>query len=78
MKLKLQSFVYLMRRANSLEKTLCWGRLRAGGEGMTEDDMVGCHRRLDRHEFEQGPGVGDGQGGLACCSPWGRKESDTT
>ena len=45
---------------------------------MTEDEMVGWHHCLDGHEFEQAPGVGDGQGGLACCSPWGRKESDTT
>ena len=40
--------------------------------------MVGWHHRLDGHEFEQAPGVGDGQGILACCSPGGRKESDTT
>ena len=40
-------------------------------KGMTEDEMVGCHHRLDRHKFEQGPGVGEGQGSLACCSPWG-------
>ena len=40
--------------------------------------MVGWHHRLDEHEFELAPGVGDGQGGLACCSPWGHKESDTT
>ena len=40
-------------------------------KGTTEDEMVGCHHRLDRHEFEQAPGVGDGQGSLACCSPWG-------
>ena len=46
--------------------------------GMTEDEMVGWHHRLDGHEFVQAPGAGDGQGGLACCSPWGRKESDTT
>ena len=39
--------------------------------------MVGWHRRLSGREREQGPGVGDGQGSLACCSPWGRKESDT-
>ena len=45
---------------------------------MTEDEMVGCHHRLNGHEYEQTPGVGDGQGVLACCSPWGRKESDTT
>ena len=45
---------------------------------MTEDEMVGWHHRLNGHGFEQAPGVGDGQGGRACCSPWGRKESDTT
>ena len=47
-------------------------------KGMTEDEMVGWHHRLDGHEFEQAPGVGDGQESLACCRPWGRKESDTT
>ena len=40
--------------------------------------MVGWHHRLDRHEFEPALGVGDEQGGLACCSPWGRRELDTT
>ena len=40
--------------------------------------MVGWHHRLDGHKFEQAPGVGDGQAGLVCCSPWGHKESDTT
>ena len=47
-------------------------------KGMTEDEMVGWHHRLNGHEFEWTPGVGDGQGGLVCCSPWGCKESDTT
>ena len=47
-------------------------------KGTTEDEMVGGHHGLSGHKFEQVPGVGDGQGGLACCSPWGRKESDTT
>ena len=47
-------------------------------KGTTEDEMVGWHHLLDGHEFEQALGVGDGQGGLACCSPWGFKESDTT
>ena len=47
-------------------------------KGMTEDEMAGWHHRLNEHEFEQALGVGDGQGGLACCSPWGLKESDTT
>ena len=45
---------------------------------MTEDEMVGCHHRLDGHEFEQALRVGDGQGSLTCCSPLGRKELDTT
>ena len=45
---------------------------------MTEDEMVGWHHRLNGPEFEQALGVGEGQGGLACCSPRGRKESDTT
>ena len=44
----------------------------------TEDEMVGWHHQLDGHEFEQALAVSDGQGSLACCSPWGRKESDTT
>ena len=47
-------------------------------KGMTEDVIVGWHHWLSGHEFEQAPGVGDGQGSLVCCSPWGRKESDTT
>ena len=46
-------------------------------KGMTGDEMVGWHHWLDEYEFEQAPGAGDGQGSLACCSPWGRKESDT-
>ena len=45
---------------------------------MTEDEMVGWHHRLNRHEFEQAPGVGDGQGSLSCCSPWGSRESNMT
>ena len=47
-------------------------------KGTTEDEMIGWHHRLDGDEFEQALGVGDGQGSLACCSPWGGKESDTT
>ena len=45
---------------------------------MTEEDMVGWYHRLNGHEFEQALGAGDGQGSLAYCSPWGRKESDVT
>ena len=78
LKLKLQYFGHLMRRANTLEKTWCWKRLSAGGEGATKDEMVGWHHQLNGHEFEQALGDSEGQGSLVCCSPWGRKESDTT
>ena len=46
-------------------------------KGMTEDEMVGWHHRFNGHEFEQAPGVGDGQGSLVCCSPWGRRVERT-
>ena len=52
--------------------------MKAGGEGATEDEMVGWHHQLNEHEFEHVLGVGDRQGSLACCSPWGGKKSDTT
>ena len=45
---------------------------------MTEDEMIGWHHRFYGHEFEQAPGVGDGQGSVVCCNPWGHKELDTT
>ena len=45
---------------------------------MTADEIVGWHHLLNGHEFEQAPGIGDGQGSLVCCSPWCLKESDTT
>jgi len=47
-------------------------------KGTTEDEIVGCHHQVNGHEFEQALGAGDGQGSLACCSPWGHKELDTT
>ena len=56
----------------------CWERLKAGGEGDNRREDGGWHHWLDGHDFEQAPGVGDGQGTLACCSLWGHKESDTT
>ena len=74
LKLKFQYFGHLMRRADSLEKTLMLGKT----EGRTEDQMVGWYHLLNGHEFEQAPGDGEGQGSLVCCSPWGRKESDMT
>ena len=71
--LKLQYFGFLMGRVDSLEKTLSWEGLGAGGEGTTEDEMAGWHHGLDGHVSEKTPGVGDGQGGLACCDLWGHK-----
>ena len=50
----------------------------AGEKGTTEDEMVGGYHRLDGRECEEVPGVVDGQGSLACCDPWGRKELGTT
>ena len=56
----------------------CWERLWAGGDGVAEDEKAGWHHQLNGYEFGQTPGVGDGQGSLAWCSPWGHKELDTT
>ena len=70
LKLKLKFFGYLMQRTNSFENTLMLGKIEAG-EVSDEDEMVGWHHRLDGHEFEQAPGVGDGQGSLVFCSLWG-------
>ena len=67
-----------MRRADSLEKTLILRKTGQEEKGTTEDEMVGWHHRLDGHGFVWTPGVGDGQGGLACCNSWGCKGSDTT
>ena len=77
--LTLQYFGHLMWRTDSLEKDPdAWKDWRQEEKEMTEDEVVGWHHWLDGHEFEWVPGVGDGQWSLACCSPWGRKESDTT
>ena len=59
-------------------RTWCWERLRQEEKGTTEDEMIGWHHWLHEHEFEQAPGVGDGEGNLACYSPWGHKESNMT
>ena len=80
LKLKLQYFGYLMWRINWLigkdsDAGRDWGQEE---KGTTEDEMAGWHHWLDGHESEWTLGVGDGQGGLACCDQWGLKESDTT
>ena len=78
LKLKLQYFDHLIRRADSLEKTLILGKIEGEKKRMTEDEMVGWHHRLNGHGFGWTLGVGDGQGSLACCSSWGLNESDAT
>ena len=79
LKLKLQYFSHLIRRTDSLKKTLILGKIEGWEEkGTTAEEMVGWHHRLDGHEFGETPGVSDRQGGLACCNAWGCKESDTT
>ena len=79
LKLKLQYFGHLMWRTVSLEKILMMGKIEGGRRrGGEENEIVGWHHQLNGHEFECTPVVGDGQGGLACYSPWGRKESDMT
>ena len=78
LKLKLQSFDYLIRRANSLEKILMLGKVEDRRRGQQRMRMAGWHHWLNGHEFEQILGDSEGQGSLACCSPCGLKESDTT
>ena len=88
-----QSWIFIGRTDTEAETPVLWppdtknwllGRDPNAGKGwrqekgMIEDEMVGWHHWLDGHEFEQAPGIDDGQGDLACCSPWGRKESDMT
>ena len=77
--LKLQNFGHLMQKTDSLEKTLMLRKIEGRRRrGQSEDEMVGWHHRLNGHEFEQALGVGEGQGNLACCSPWGCKEQGMT
>ena len=89
-----QSWIFIGRTDVEAEAPILWPRdvknwllgedsnagkdWRQKEKGTTEDEMVGWHHRLHGHEFEQAPGVGDGQGSLTYCSPWGCKESDMT
>ena len=76
--LKLQYFGHLMRRADSLEKTLMLGKIEGRRRRGRQDEIVEWHHWLNAHEFEQSPGDSEGQGSLSCCSSWGHKELDTT
>ena len=87
-----QSWIFIGRTNAETETPILWPRdaknwligkdpdagkdWRREEKGTTENEMVGWHHQLDGHEFEQTSGVGDGQGSLPCCNPWGRKESD--
>ena len=88
-----QSWIFIGRTDAEVEAAVLWpleenwltGKYPDAGKdwrqeekGMTEDEMVGWHHWHNGHEFEQAQGVGDGQGSLACCSPWGHRELDTT
>ena len=89
-----QSWVFIRRTDAEAESPILWPpdvkcrlirkdpnagkKWRQEGKGMIEDKMVVWHHWLDGHEFGQPPGVGEGQGCLACCSPWGRKKSEMT
>ena len=72
--MKLQYFGHMMWRAKDPDAGEDWGQEKR----MTEDEMVGGHHQLDRHEFEQTPGDSEGQGSLMCYSPWSHKELDMT
>ena len=76
LKLKLRYFGHLMGRTDSLEKTLMLGKIEGGRR--RGQQMMRWLDGIDDHEFEQALGVGDGQGGLVCCRPWGRRELDMT
>ena len=78
LKLKLQYFGHLVQRADSLEKTLMLGKIEGRRRRRLQRmrQLDGITDSMDI-EFEPSPGVGDGQGSLACCNPWGCKESDT-
>ena len=79
LKLKLQSLATWCKEVTHLKRPWDTGKdWRREEKGMTEDEMAGWYHRLHGHEFEKTPEVGDGQGGLACCNPWGCKQSHVT
>ena len=76
LELKLQYFGYLMRKANSLEKTLMLGKIEGQKEkGATENEMVRYNQQLNGYKFEQTPGDSEGQGSLACSSLWDHSQT---
>ena len=78
LKLKLQTLATWCKELTHWKRPWCWENWSQEEKRMIEDEMVGWHHWLDGCAFEWTPGVGDGQGGLACCDSWGIKESDTT
>ena len=78
LKLKLQYFGHLFRRASSLEKTLMLGRIEGRKRRGRQDELVREHHQLNGYEFKETPEDTKGKKNLVCCSPWGYKESDTT
>ena len=79
LKLKFQYFGPLMQSTDSFEKTLMLGKIEGRRrKGVTEDEIVGWHHQFNGHEFDQALGDTEGQGSLACYSPWDHKESDMT
>ena len=78
LKLKCQYFGHLMQRVDSLEDPDAGRDWEQEEKEMTEGEMVGWHQQFSGDEFVRAPGDSEGQGSLACCSPWGHKESDMT
>ena len=78
LKLKLHYIGHLIQRIALFEKTLMLVKIESRRRRGRQDEMVGWNHQLNGHEFESTPGVGDGQGGLACCNSWGHKELDMT
>ena len=78
LKLRFRYFGHLIQRTDSLEKTLILGKIEGRRRGWQRMRCLYGITDSDGHEFEQAPGIGDGREGLACCSPWGLKEWDTS
>ena len=75
LKLELQYFGHLVQTTSSLEKSLMLGKIEGRRKGHKRTEMAGWHHRCNGHELRQTLGDGEGQGGMANCSPWGSKET---